>query len=126
MGLGISAPNKSLAGGDKTGARPLRMFRTIKPEGESEQVRRMIHMTGFKLLATGSVMICGSVASLIFAVFVEIILKDPNSPLGMVLVGLMVFLLAAGKSWSRKSEQGDKWSFCLIAGTLCPANQERP
>jgi hypothetical protein len=28
--------------------------------------------------------------------------------------------------WSRKSEQGDKWSFCLTAGTLCPANQERP
>src|ERR1700738_3358094 len=31
-----------------------------------------------------------------------------------------------GQSWSRKSEQGDKWSFCLTAGTLCPANQERP
>jgi hypothetical protein len=30
-----------------------------------------------------------------------------------------------GESWSRKSEQDDKWSFCLIAGTLCPANQER-
>src|SRR6266568_6418549 len=30
------------------------------------------------------------------------------------------------ESWSRKSEQGDKWGFCLIAGTLCPANQERP
>jgi hypothetical protein len=29
------------------------------------------------------------------------------------------------ESWSRKSEQDDKWSFCLIAGTLCPANQER-
>src|ERR1700730_10655238 len=28
--------------------------------------------------------------------------------------------------WSRKSEQGDKWSFCLTAGTLWPANQERP
>ena len=25
-----------------------------------------------------------------------------------------------------KSEQGDKWSFCLTAGTLVPANQERP
>ena len=22
--------------------------------------------------------------------------------------------------------QDDKWSFCLTAGTLCPANQERP
>ena len=32
----------------------------------------------------------------------------------------------AEESWSRKSEQGDKWSFCLTAGTLCPANQERP
>jgi hypothetical protein len=31
-----------------------------------------------------------------------------------------------GERWSRKSEQGDKWSFCLTAGTLCPANQERP
>ena len=30
------------------------------------------------------------------------------------------------ESWSRKSEQSDKWSFCLTAGTLCPANQERP
>ena len=30
------------------------------------------------------------------------------------------------QSWSRKSERGDKWSFCLTAGTLCPANQERP
>jgi hypothetical protein len=30
------------------------------------------------------------------------------------------------ESWSRKSEQGDKWSFCLTAGTLCPANQEKP
>jgi hypothetical protein len=29
------------------------------------------------------------------------------------------------QSWPRKSEQGDKWSFCLTAGTLCPANQER-
>jgi hypothetical protein len=25
----------------------------------------------------------------------------------------------------RKSAQADKWSFCLTAGTLCPANQER-
>ena len=24
-----------------------------------------------------------------------------------------------------KFEQCDKWSFCLTAGTLCPANQER-
>src|SRR3954468_19417058 len=26
----------------------------------------------------------------------------------------------------RKFAQDDKWSFCLTAGTLCPANQERP
>ena len=30
------------------------------------------------------------------------------------------------QSWLRKFEQGDKWSFCLTAGTLWPANQERP
>ena len=30
------------------------------------------------------------------------------------------------ESRSRKSAQGDKWSFCLMAGTLCSANQERP
>ena len=27
--------------------------------------------------------------------------------------------------WVRE-EQGDKWNFCLTAGTLVPANQERP
>ena len=31
-----------------------------------------------------------------------------------------------GKSRSRKSAQDAKWSFCLTAGTLLPANQERP
>ncbi len=30
------------------------------------------------------------------------------------------------QSRSRKSAQGDKWNFCLTAGTLCRANQERP
>ena len=29
------------------------------------------------------------------------------------------------KSGSRKFGQRDRWSFCLIAGTLCPSNQER-
>jgi len=29
------------------------------------------------------------------------------------------------QSRPRKSEQDDKWSFCLTAGTLWPANQER-
>ena len=33
---------------------------------------------------------------------------------------------SAEESRSRKSAQGDKWSFCLTAGTLWPANQERP
>jgi hypothetical protein len=30
------------------------------------------------------------------------------------------------ESWPRKTAQDDKWSFCLTAGTLWPANQERP
>ena len=29
------------------------------------------------------------------------------------------------ESQPQESEQDDKWSFCLTAGTLCPANQER-
>ena len=32
---------------------------------------------------------------------------------------------ARAQSRLRKSTQADKWSFCLTAGTLCPANQER-
>ena len=32
----------------------------------------------------------------------------------------------AGQRWPRKSAQDAKWSFCLTAGTLCAANQERP
>ena len=31
-----------------------------------------------------------------------------------------------GKKWFRNFAQGDKWIFCLTAGTLVPANQERP
>jgi hypothetical protein len=31
-----------------------------------------------------------------------------------------------GQSRLRKSAQGDRWSFCLTAGTLCRANQETP
>ena len=34
--------------------------------------------------------------------------------------------VAEGESWPRKSAQEDRWSFCLTAGTLCPANQEIP
>ncbi len=33
--------------------------------------------------------------------------------------------LEGKKSRLRKSAQADKWSFCLTAGTLCPADQER-
>ena len=29
-----------------------------------------------------------------------------------------------GESRPQESAQDDKWSFCLTAGTLCPANQE--
>jgi hypothetical protein len=29
------------------------------------------------------------------------------------------------ESRPQESEQDDKWSFCLTAGTLCPTNQER-
>jgi hypothetical protein len=31
-----------------------------------------------------------------------------------------------GQRWSRKFGQRDKWSYCLMAGTLCPLDQERP
>jgi hypothetical protein len=34
------------------------------------------------------------------------------------------FFLCA-ESRPRESEQDDKWNFCLTAGTLCLANQER-
>jgi hypothetical protein len=30
------------------------------------------------------------------------------------------------EKWFRNFAQGDKWNFCLTAGTLVPANQERP
>jgi hypothetical protein len=33
--------------------------------------------------------------------------------------------LSQGQSRPQESEQDAKWSFCLTAGTLCPANQER-
>jgi hypothetical protein len=47
--------------------------------------------------------------------------RKPRSPHWAPLLPKGIF-----ESWSRKSEQGDKWSFCLTAGTLCPANQEKP
>jgi hypothetical protein len=33
--------------------------------------------------------------------------------------------LVSAESRPQESGQDDKWSFCLTAGTLCPANQER-
>src|SRR6516225_2669436 len=30
------------------------------------------------------------------------------------------------EKWFRNFAQDDKWNFCLTAGTLVPANQERP
>ena len=46
----------------------------------------------------------------------------------LIFVNRAQMLLASHmvQSWLRKFEQGDKWSFCLTAGTLWPANQERP
>jgi DNA invertase Pin-like site-specific DNA recombinase len=32
---------------------------------------------------------------------------------------------AGEQSRPQESERDDKWSFCLTAGTLCPANQEK-
>ena len=36
-----------------------------------------------------------------------------------------VALAAVKRAGLKKSERDDKWSFCLTAGTLCPANQEK-
>jgi hypothetical protein len=45
--------------------------------------------------------------------------------LGLSVSLTSVFSPSAAESRLRKSEQDDKWSFCLTAGTLCPANQEK-
>jgi hypothetical protein len=42
-----------------------------------------------------------------------------------ILVNRLLFL-DLSKKWFRNFAQGDKWNFCLTAGTLVPANQERP
>jgi hypothetical protein len=55
--------------------------------------------------------------------------RTPEMP--PLVVSTMQFIGGLGddssliKSRLRKSEQVDKWSFCLTAGTLVPANQER-
>jgi len=43
-----------------------------------------------------------------------------------VEVGFLRFGDVDYERWFRKSAQDDRWSFCLTAGTLCPANQEKP
>jgi hypothetical protein len=48
------------------------------------------------------------------------IAHEIKQPLGAIAAS------GRAESWLRKFEQGDKWSFCLTAGTLWPANQERP
>jgi len=45
---------------------------------------------------------------------------------GALIIGASIIGTQFIRSRSRKSAQDDKWSFCLTAGTLCPANQERP
>ena len=52
--------------------------------------------------------------------------KRQGRPSCMICHRCRNYAARGSESWSRKSEQGDKWSFCLTAGTLCPANQERP
>jgi hypothetical protein len=49
---------------------------------------------------------------------------------GQILVSLRTRLPLSevdGRLQNRpqESERDDKWSFCLTAGTLCPANQEK-
>ncbi len=43
----------------------------------------------------------------------------------LILRGLDDLTRSGVQSWPQESEQDDKWSFCLTAGMLCPANQER-
>jgi len=52
--------------------------------------------------------------------------KAPVNPPKMMLGPCRGGAVRLGEeSRSRKSAQDDKWSFCLTAGTLCAANQER-
>ena len=37
----------------------------------------------------------------------------------------LLWLTTHPQSWLRKFGQRDRWSFCLMTGTLCPSNQER-
>ena len=42
-----------------------------------------------------------------------------------ILARVCADVQARYQSRPQESEQDDKWSFCLTAGTLCPANQEK-
>src|ERR1700738_1873803 len=66
--------------------------------------------------------VLGFCRTLLFKRYVATTAVGFHSEVGQVID----LLVPRAESWSRKSEQGDKWSFCLTAGTLCPANQERP
>jgi hypothetical protein len=65
--------------------------------------------------------------------------RPPNSTLSLPFPGMTNTLYtiptltrvpergkAMREKWFRNFAQGDKWNFCLTAGTLVPANQERP
>jgi hypothetical protein len=41
------------------------------------------------------------------------------------LVASVRLVCVSRESRPQESEQDDKWIFCLTAGTLCPANQDR-
>jgi hypothetical protein len=57
--------------------------------------------------------------------------KIPAEGDGLVLIAFIsrndsgLVPIPGVQSRPQESAQGDKWSFCLTAGTLCPANQER-
>jgi len=70
------------------------------------------------------------------AIFIEDYSKPKNRPQSVksnqgyidrhIVPNLGTLKVRDIKSWPRKSAQEDRWSFCLTAGTLCPANQEIP
>jgi hypothetical protein len=58
----------------------------------------------------------------------KLAIQTNGTPGNYVATSTGIFMydaLGQEKSRLRKSAQDDKWSFCLTAGTLCPANQEK-
>jgi len=51
--------------------------------------------------------------------------RDLCKPL-CALLWMVAYATLGVEKWLRNFAQGDKWNFCLTAGTLVPANQERP